>query len=43
VAVAVATGFHPLDDLQACRPDLLFKDLSDTADVVARLLSRSQA
>ncbi|HEY3186139.1 MAG TPA: HAD family hydrolase [Solirubrobacteraceae bacterium] len=38
VAVAVATGFHPMEDLVACAPDLLFADLADTADVLARLL-----
>jgi phosphoglycolate phosphatase-like HAD superfamily hydrolase len=26
---AVATGFHPPEELQACGPDLLFTDLSD--------------
>ena len=40
VAVAVATGFHPMDDLLACAPDLAFADFSDTAGVVAQLLPR---
>jgi phosphoglycolate phosphatase-like HAD superfamily hydrolase len=29
VAVAVATGFHPADELQACAPDHFFVDFSD--------------
>jgi phosphoglycolate phosphatase-like HAD superfamily hydrolase len=29
VAVAVATGFHPAEDLRACAPDLFFTDFSD--------------
>jgi phosphoglycolate phosphatase-like HAD superfamily hydrolase len=28
-AVAVATGWHPLDELAGCAPDFLFTDLSD--------------
>jgi phosphoglycolate phosphatase-like HAD superfamily hydrolase len=28
-AVAVATGWHPLDELAGCSPDLIFDDLSD--------------
>jgi phosphoglycolate phosphatase-like HAD superfamily hydrolase len=28
-AVAVATGWHPAEELSACEPDLLFTDLSD--------------
>lgn len=28
-AVAVATGWHPRDELEACTPDLLLDDLSD--------------
>ncbi|HYE90001.1 MAG TPA: haloacid dehalogenase-like hydrolase, partial [Terriglobales bacterium] len=27
-AVAVATGFHPYDDLEGCAPDLLFQDFA---------------
>jgi len=30
-AVAVATGWHGADELAACRPDLLFDDLSDAS------------
>jgi phosphoglycolate phosphatase-like HAD superfamily hydrolase len=37
VAVAVGTGFHPAEDLQACAPDLFFADLSDVPAVVAAL------
>jgi len=37
VAVAVATGQHPAEELAACRPDLLFSDLSDVERVVAHL------
>ena len=37
VAVAVATGFHPADDLRACTPDHLFIDFSDVAAAVATL------
>jgi phosphoglycolate phosphatase-like HAD superfamily hydrolase len=37
-AVAVATGFYPYDELAGCRPDLLFRDLGDVAEVVRRLL-----
>jgi phosphoglycolate phosphatase len=36
-AIAVATGFYPYDELQGCAPDLIFKDFTDVADVVARL------
>ena len=38
VAVAVATGFHRMDDLVACAPDFVFADLADTTEVVTRLL-----
>ena len=38
VAVAVATGQHPADELETCRPDLLFSDLADVDRVVARLI-----
>jgi phosphoglycolate phosphatase-like HAD superfamily hydrolase len=34
-AVAVATGWHPLDELAACEPDHIFADLSDHARVRA--------
>ena len=37
VAVAVATGQHPVDELATCRPDLLFSDLADVERVVSRL------
>ncbi len=37
VAVAVATGQHPADELATCRPDLLFRDFADVDRVVARL------
>jgi len=30
-AIAVATGWHELAELEACRPDLCYRDLSDTA------------
>lgn len=36
-AVAVATGFHPYDDLHGCAPDLLFTDFSDVPRVLAAL------
>lgn len=32
--VAVATGWHPPDELAACSPDLLFTDLSDHAELL---------
>lgn len=34
-AVAVATGWHPLDELAGCAPDLLFNDLSDHSKLLA--------
>jgi phosphoglycolate phosphatase-like HAD superfamily hydrolase len=37
VAVAVATGQYPADELAACAPDLLFHDFSDVARAVAVL------
>jgi len=37
VAVAVATGQHPADELATCRPDLLFGDLADVDRVVTCL------
>jgi len=36
-AVAVATGFHPYDDLEGCAPDLLFPDFADVPRVLAAL------
>jgi phosphoglycolate phosphatase len=40
VAVAVATGHHPHDELAACAPDLLFADFSDVACALAALTAR---
>jgi phosphoglycolate phosphatase len=37
VAVAVATGFHPAEDLTACAPDFFFRDFSDVAAALAAL------
>lgn len=37
VAVAVATGFHPPEDLKACAPDLFFTDFSDVAAALTAL------
>lgn len=37
LAVAVATGQHPADELAACAPDLLFGDFSDVERAVALL------
>lgn len=34
-AVAVATGWHPVDELAGCAPDLLFNDLSDHTKLLA--------
>jgi phosphoglycolate phosphatase len=34
-AVAVATGWHPLDELAGCAPDLIFGDLSDHTQLLA--------
>ena len=42
-AVAVATGFHPIDDLAACRPDLLFADFSDARATVEALIGQGAA
>jgi phosphoglycolate phosphatase len=39
VAVAVATGQYPREDLLADRPDHFFEDLSDTDRVLAALLA----
>jgi phosphoglycolate phosphatase len=36
-AVAVATGWHPVEELAACEPDLLFTDLADAAPLFERL------
>jgi phosphoglycolate phosphatase len=36
-AIAVATGLYPADELEACAPDLLFADFSDTENVLCRL------
>jgi phosphoglycolate phosphatase-like HAD superfamily hydrolase len=38
-AVAVATGFHPLDDLAAEKPDLLFPSFADLDVALAALLA----
>ena len=40
VAVAVATGFHPAEELQACAPDHFFADFSDVGAAV-RALTRA--
>ena len=37
VAVAVATGFHPPEDLKACAPDLFFTDFSDVPAALGAL------
>jgi phosphoglycolate phosphatase-like HAD superfamily hydrolase len=37
VAVAVATGFHPAEDLKACAPDLFFSDFADVPATLAAL------
>ena len=37
VAVAVATGFHPAEELTACAPDLFFPDFSDVSAALAAL------
>jgi phosphoglycolate phosphatase-like HAD superfamily hydrolase len=34
-AVAVATGWHPVEELAECEPDLIFDDLSDHARLLA--------
>ncbi len=36
-AVAVATGWHSLDELSEHRPDLLLTDLSDPSPLLARM------
>ncbi len=35
-AAAVATGWHPLEELAACKPDLLLADLSDPGPLLSR-------
>jgi phosphoglycolate phosphatase len=40
VAVAVATGFHPAEDLKACAPDLFFADFADVPATLAALTAR---
>lgn len=37
--VAIATGYHPLEELAAHQPDLLFTDLSDTPAVIEKLFA----
>jgi phosphoglycolate phosphatase-like HAD superfamily hydrolase len=37
VAVAVATGFHPAEELAACGPDLFFPDFADVPAALAAL------
>jgi phosphoglycolate phosphatase-like HAD superfamily hydrolase len=37
-AIAVATGWHAAADLEACQPDHVFPDLSDTERVLAAIL-----
>jgi phosphoglycolate phosphatase-like HAD superfamily hydrolase len=37
VSVAVATGFHPADELKTCAPDLFFSDFSDVPAALAAL------
>jgi len=41
VAVAVATGQHPSDELATCGPDLLFGNLADVDRVVALLTDQA--
>jgi phosphoglycolate phosphatase len=35
-AIAVATGWHLLEELRGCEPDVLLPDLSDVADLLSR-------
>jgi phosphoglycolate phosphatase-like HAD superfamily hydrolase len=35
-AAAVATGWHPLEELAACKPDLLLADLADPTPLLSR-------
>lgn len=37
-AVAVASGWHSLEELLSCEPDILFEDFSDTQTVLKNLL-----
>jgi phosphoglycolate phosphatase-like HAD superfamily hydrolase len=37
-AVAVATGWHPREELAGCEPDLLLNDLSDSTELLKRLV-----
>jgi phosphoglycolate phosphatase-like HAD superfamily hydrolase len=39
--LAVATGPHPVEDLQGCGADWVFRDLADTEAVVSVLMSRA--
>jgi phosphoglycolate phosphatase len=39
-AVAVATGWHPADELAACRPDLLVADFTDATPLLECLNGR---
>jgi hypothetical protein len=38
MAIAVATGWHSLEDLAAHRPDHVFADLSDRESSLAAML-----
>ena len=40
MAVAVATGLYPREELEASSPDLLFSDFSDVDGALSKLLSR---
>ena len=37
--LAVATGWHTIEELESHEPDLLFEDLAHTHDVLNRMLS----
>jgi phosphoglycolate phosphatase-like HAD superfamily hydrolase len=37
-SVAVATGWHSLDELAACKPDAVFSDLTEAGDLVSKWL-----
>lgn len=37
-AVAVATGWHPVEELATCQPDLCFPDLSDFSRLLAAII-----
>ena len=43
LAVAVATGRHSVDELSACEPDLLFRDLGDVERVLGALCGDGDA